>query len=298
MADSREIVMHTTRSQRWRDRRSRWVPTASEIDPQRLAVDVIDTCKAAAPFVRAHHYAGSMPVTRLSVGLFANGADARPELVGVCVFSHPVNDASVPKNTGLNVPRSACDLGRLVVLDCQGGNAESFLVARAFRLLRREKPEILAVISYADSVRRTDANGRVFMPGHVGGLYAVMAARYVGRSSQRTDLIMPDGRPISSRALSKIRNAECGQRYAVEDLLRAGARAPMHGEEPSAWLTALERSGFLRRQRHPGCHAYVFPLTRAARLAAKKVPEHPYPVIDRSASAGDITALPLLARAA
>lgn len=290
--------MHTTRSQRWRDRRARWVPAASEIDPKRLAVDVIDTRKVAAPFVRAHHYAASMPVTRLSVGLFADGPGGRSELAGVCVFSHPVNDASVPKNAGLRNPRAACDLGRLVVLDSQGGNAESFLVARAFRLLRREKPGILSVISYADPVRRVDANGRVFMPGHVGSLYAVMAARYVGRSSPRTDLILPDGRPISSRALSKIRNAECGQRYAIDDLLRAGACPPRHGEDRSSWLAGLERSGFLRRQRHPGCHAYVFPLTRAARHAAMSVPEHAYPVIDRAALAGDVTALPLLARAA
>ena len=290
--------MHTTRSQRWRDRRARWVPAASEIDPRRLAVDVIDSRKVAVPFVRAHHYAASMPVTRLSVGLFADGAGGRPQLVGVCVFSYPVNEASVPKNAGLQNPRAACDLGRLVVLDCQGGNAESFLVARAFRLLRREKPEILSVISYADPVRRSDGQGRVFMPGHVGGLYAVMAARYVGRSSPRTDLLLPDGRPMSPRALSKIRNAECGQRYAIDDLLRAGAPPPRHGEDRAAWLTGLERADFLRRRRHPGCHAYVFPLTRAARHAAARVPDHPYPVLDRSLTDGDVTALPLLRRAA
>ena len=290
--------MFTARSQRWRDRRARWVPAASEIDPRRLAVDLIDTQRVAAPFVRVHHYAASMPVTRLSAGLFANSAGGRSELVGVCVFSHPVNDASVPKNAGLTSPRAACDLGRLVVLDSQGGNAESFFVARAFRLLRREKPEILSVISYADPVRRIDARGQLFMPGHVGSLYAVMAARYIGRSSRRTNLILPDGRPISSRALSKIRNAECGQRYAIDDLLRAGARPPAPGEERSVWLALLERSGFLRRQRHPGCHAYVFPLTRAAWLAARKVPDLPYPMIDRAAFAGDVTALPLLAHAA
>lgn len=290
--------MHTNRSQRWRDRRSRWVPAAGEIDARRLAVDVIDTHKVAGPFVRAHHYAASIPVTRLSVGLFADGAGGRPELVGVCVFSHPVNDASVPKNAGLTNPRTACDLGRLVVLDSQGCNAESFLVARAFRLLRREKPEILSVISYADPVRRIDADGRVFMPGHVGGLYAVMAARYVGRSSLRTDLILPDGRPVSSRALSKIRNAECGQRYAIDDLLSAGARPLRHGEDRGEWLADLQQSGFLRRRRHPGCHAYVFPLTRAARHAASRVPNHPYPVLDRNLIDGDVTALPLLGRAA
>lgn len=290
--------MIVDRAQRWRDRRCRWVPDSEEIDPAALSVDVIDTRRQAASFVKEHHYAGSMPVTRLSIGLFANGRGGRSELVGVCVFAHPVNNASVPKTAGLTDPRAACDLGRLVILDSQGANAESFLVSRAFRLLRREKPEILSVISYADPVPRTDANGRIFMPGHVGGLYAVMGSRYVGRSSPRTDLIMPDGRPISSRAISKIRNAECGQRYAVDELARAGARTPRLGEDRIDWLADLERTGFLRRQRHPGCHAYLFPLTKAARIAARKVPSLPYPVIDRSATEGDVTALPLLDLAA
>ncbi|HEX7783441.1 MAG TPA: hypothetical protein VF509_11605 [Sphingobium sp.] len=290
--------MITNRSQRWRDRRCRWVPAASEIDPNALAVDIIDTRRQAAPFIERHHYAASMPVVRLSVGLFRNGKGRRSELAGVCVFSHPVNNASVPKAAGLTDPRSACDLGRLTCLDDLGGNAETFLVARAFRLLRRVKPAILSVISYADPVRRTDENGHVFMPGHVGGVYRLLGSRYVGRSSPRTDLILPNGRPISSRALSKIRNAECGQRYAMEQLLQAGARSPSFGEDRAQWLVALERSGFLRRRRHPGCHTYLFTLTRAARLAARNVPDLPYPILDRAVIEGDVTALPLLDLAA
>lgn len=290
--------MITTRSQRWRDRRCRWVPAASEIDPGTIAVDVIDTVREATPFVHQHHYAGSMPLTRLSVGLFRNGGGGRSELVGVCVFSHPVNNASVPKSAGLEDPRTACDLGRLVLLDDTGGNAETWLLSRAFRLLRREKPEIISVISYADPIRRVDNRGQVFMPGHVGALYSVMGSRYTGRSSARTDLILPSGQPISGRAISKIRNAQSGHRYAVDQLVRAGAREPYVGEDRSAWLGDLERSGFLRRQRHPGNHIYLFPLTRAAKIAARAVPDLPYPVLDRSAQAGDVTALPLLRIAA
>lgn len=290
--------MHTTRSQRWRDRRARYVPAATEIDPRCFAVDVIDTRRQATPFVEAHHYAGSMPVCRLAVGLFRNGAGGRSELAGVCAFSVPINNASVPKNAGLADPLTACDLGRLVLLDDVGGNGESFLVARAFRLLRRERPGILSVISYADPVRRIDPEGRVYLPGHVGQLYATMGSRYVGRSSARTDLLLPDGRPVSSRALSKIRGGETGQRYAIEQLVQAGARPPHFGEDRADWLADLERSSLLRRRRHPGNHIYVFPLTKAARLAARKVPDLPYPRIDRACLSGDVTELPLLARAA
>jgi hypothetical protein len=94
--------MITTKSQRWRDRRCRWVPGASEIDPGRVAVDVIDTVNQAAPFVRQHHYAASMPVTRLSVRLFRNGAGGRSELVGVCVFHYP---ATMPVCPNPQYPR-------------------------------------------------------------------------------------------------------------------------------------------------------------------------------------------------
>src|SRR3546814_11424864 len=75
--------MITDRTQQWRKRRCRWVPGTAEIDPATLSVDIIDTRREAAPFVREHHYAGSMPVARLSVGLFANGRGGRSELVGV-----------------------------------------------------------------------------------------------------------------------------------------------------------------------------------------------------------------------
>jgi hypothetical protein len=287
--------MITTRSQRWRDRRSRWVPAASEIDPRDYAVDVIDTVRQATPFVLQHHYARSMPVTRLSVGLFRNGTGGHSELAGVCVFSHPVNDASVPKSAGLTIARSACDLGRLILLDDTGGNAETWLLSRAFRILRREKPEIISVISYADPIRRIDAQGHVYMPGHVGSIYAVMGSRYTGRSSPRTDLIMPDGRPISGRAISKIRTGECGQRYAADQLAAAGARSRRHGESGADWLADLERTEFLRRRRHPGNHVYLFPLTKAARIAAGKVPSLSYPILDRRAAGSDVTGLPLLA---
>src|SRR3546814_7787486 len=68
------------------------------------------------------------------------------------------------------------------------------------------------------------------MPGHVGTLYCVMGSRYTGRSSARIDLILPNGQPISSRAISKIHNDECGQRYAAEQLAAAGARTRRSGE--------------------------------------------------------------------
>src|SRR3546814_20082940 len=109
-----------------------------------------------------------------------------------------------------------------------------------------------------------------------------MGSRYTGRSSARIDLILPNGQPISSRAISKIRNDECGQRYAAEQLAAAGARTRRPGENGAHWLAELERSGFMRRQKHQGNHVYLFPLTQAARLVARAVQRLPHPVPDRA----------------
>lgn len=76
------------------------------------------------------------------------------------------------------------------------------------------------------------------------------------------------------------------------------ARAPRSDEARAASLVELEATGFLRRQRHPGNHVYLFPLTRAAKIAARTVPDLPYPRLDRSPAVDDVTALPLLALAA
>src|SRR3546814_17239924 len=115
-----------------------------------------------------------------------------------------------------------------------------------------------------------------------------MGSRYIGRSSACTDLILPDGRPISSRAISKIRNAECGQRYAMEDLIRAGARAQRFGEDRGEWMASLERTGLLTRGRLPGCNAYLIPLPPAA------VPRPPFPLFTPASTEGDATTPPPL----
>ncbi len=157
------------RSQRWRDRRALFVPDATVIDPAAYAVDVIGPALARA-FVVRHHYTGSFPAARLSLGLFGPGPAGRSQLVGVAAFSVPINDRCVASHTGLMEPRAGADLGRFVLLDEVAGNGETWFLARAFRLLRREKPEIEAVIAYSDPMPRVGPDGRLASPGHVGAV--------------------------------------------------------------------------------------------------------------------------------
>ena len=155
--------MNGDRSQRWRDRREAYVPNASVIDPSAFAVDVLDE-RAAKAFVTQHHYSGTFPAARLSTGLFRGR-----QLVGVAVFSVPMNNAAIPMHTGLAIATAGADLGRLVLLDDVEGNGETWFLSRAFRLLRREKPGILAVTSYADPQREARSR-RDDLSGHVGRL--------------------------------------------------------------------------------------------------------------------------------
>jgi hypothetical protein len=291
------------RSQRWRQRREHFVPGGSCIDPREYAVDVIGF-SAAKPFILENHYSGSAPATRLSVGLFRNGPGGTSRLVGVALFSVPIQNASVLKHTGLANPRAAVDLGRFCLLDEVAANGETFFLSRALRLCRRVKPEIEAVISYSDPMPRRDESGRIWKRGHLGGIHIALGGSsahflsYRGRSSRRLEYLTRDGQTFSPRAVSKIRNGESGQAYAIDELRRRGAPSLANGATPREWFDGLVASGFFIRRPHPGSHTYSYALTRGAKRAARPIPSLPFPAFDLACRSDDQTALPLFAAAA
>lgn len=303
MPSNHQLHARAARSQRWRDRREQFVDDSTVIDPRELAVDVIRFSTAKA-FIEANHYAGSMPATRLSVGLFRNAGAGRSRLVGVAAFSVPINNASVPLHTGLQDPRAAADLGRFCLLDEVAANGETWMLSRALRLLRQTKPEIQAVMSYSDPLPRWDPQTGIYKRGHVGRAYAAWGGSssrllaYRGRSQRRREYLTPDGQTFSSRAISKVRSGETGQRYAIDELIRRGAPPPSAAEEPAAWFAHLLRLGFFTVRTHPGTHVYCFSLTRKAKLAGRTLPSLPLPLLDPDALDADRTALPLFAAAA
>jgi hypothetical protein len=262
--------MLTLTCQRWRDRRSSAVPAGPLIDPSIMAVAAIEE-RVAKAFVVQHHYSGTFPAARLSVGLFR-----RADLVGVAVFSVPMNNRAVPAHTGLEAAAGA-ELGRLVLLDDVPGNAESWFMSRAFDVLRQEKRQLEAVLSYADPATWQDATGRLVKPGHVGTVYQALSAAYRGRTSPRTGYQTREGRIISGRALSKLRLGERGWRYALETLGRAGLPLRSPAETGREYVERLVADRHLVRFTHPGNHAYAFPLTRRARVAGAELARLPYP---------------------
>lgn len=241
--------------QRWRHRRDSYRPAGEPIDPSRYGVEPIATEAEAKAFVVQHHYEGSHPAARVSVGLYRARRWFTPELVGVAVFSVPAQAASLPCWTGTS---AGVTLGRFVLLDDVPANGETWFLARAFRALTVEKPDVRAVLSYSDPVARRRLDGSVTTPGHVGTIYQAFNGRHLGRSKAETQWLDPEARVVSRRALSKIRNDERGAGAAYRRLLEAGAPPRRLGEAAAVYVRRALTEGPFRRVRHPGNLVYVW----------------------------------------
>jgi hypothetical protein len=239
-------------------------PAGETIDTSKYGVELLEESRAKA-FVVEHHYSGSYPAARLRVGLFRSR-----ELVGVAVFSVPMHNGVVPSYVEGLAPAAGIELGRFVLLDDVPANGETWFLGKAFRVLRAELPEVRALLSFSDPIRRVSADGSTVLPGHVGTIYQAHNGRYVGRSTARTVHVAADGRLVSPRALSKIRKDERGAAYALRQLLAMGAPERQPHEKGAAYVSRALIEGPFRRVRHPGNHAYLWPVgdTRIVRSFA------------------------------
>lgn len=241
--------MLTDLAQRWSDRQARYRPAGECIQPQHYEVAAIADDTTARAFVCRHHYSGSYPAARYRVGLYARGG----ALAGVAVFSMPANEAALAVLPGERLAR--VELGRFVLAEHVPGNGESWFLARCFELLRSRGIE--GVLAFSDPQPRSAADGRTIFAGHIGTIYQATNAVFLGRSTGRTLRLLPDGRVMSDRAIQKIRAGERGWRYAVDQLVDAGAPAP--DGDRRAWLLQALRL-VTRPQRHPGNFRYAWAL--------------------------------------
>lgn len=240
--------------QRWRRRRDSYRPAGEPIATRHYDVQVLELDRVARAFVAAHHYSGSMGPSRRRFALRRHGA-----LVGVAVFGVPQNYATYRALPG---GREEClDLGRFVLLDDVPANGETWFLARCFELLRAEG--FVTVVSFSDPCPRQRADGTTIFAGHVGTIYQAHNAAYLGRSKAERKWLLPDGRILPARTLSKLRNGERGGASALTDLQAAGA-PELDLADPQAWVaTWVPR--ICRPLRHPGNHKYAWALPRGAR---------------------------------
>ena len=259
--------MITSRAMRWRRRQTMFKPGNTLIDPDHYRAAII-TRHEAAQFIAAEHYLPTFPEAQLSVGYFRKTGPASPtELVGVCVFAVPSNNAVTTKYTAMPA-RAGTTLARFILLDDVPGNGESHFLSQARSLLRQTKPAIETFTSFADPIA-----------GHIGQIYAAASARHLGRTKPRRRWTTPST-TVSDRALSKIALAESGHQGAIARLSALGAPSRESHENPRDWLQRLKQSGWLRQVTTPGPFIYTFPLTAKARAAANTIPTRPYPTLD------------------
>ncbi|MCY1023958.1 hypothetical protein [Pyxidicoccus sp. MSG2] len=238
--------------QRWLFGQDSYRVAGEHIDAAAYDVEELPDDSTARAFVLAHHYSASYPAARFRYGLFH-----RSRLVGVAVYSHPVNDAVLEVLPG--GPRDGVELGRFILLDDVPANGESWFIARTFELLRREG--LAGVVSFSDPVQRRSHTGALVFGGHVGTIYQASNARYLGRGTPRTQRLLPNGQVLSPRALQKIRRRESGWRYASRFLVEYGATPLGADEDAAAWLSRwLPR--LTTKFRHAGCHKYAWALRR------------------------------------
>lgn len=268
--------MHVDRTMRWLERRSKFVPTTSFIDPRRYSVEQLSDARARE-FIARHHYLATFPAAKHCVGLFGPRSGAhRAPLVGVAIFAIPTTDAVITKHTGMTASQGTT-LARFILLDEVPANGETAFLARAFKSLRSEKPGVESVVSYADP-----------LAGHIGHAYCAASAHHRGRTKPRTAYRIGD-RHLPDRTLSKIRTDPDRFETATRELAEL-ARTPRHpGESGRDWIARLVAAGTITTSRHPGHFVYVFPLTRQARRTSAALPSEPYP---------NLTSHPLPGRAA
>jgi hypothetical protein len=244
--------------QRWMRGREAWRPAGELFVPTRHAVELLDELDAKS-FVCEHHYSGTYPAARVRVGLFRAGCGAARSLAGVAVFSVPMQGHVIPKYTGLEA-LAGVELGRFVLLDEVEGNGETWFLRRAFALLQERRPQVRAVVSYADPLRRLDGAGRAVTPGHIGIIYQAHNARYMGRARASMLILDQAGRTIPQRALAKLRHDEKGAAYVYSRLRLAGA-PPRRPLEPGPdYVARAIADGPFRTIKHPGNHTYAWPL--------------------------------------
>src|SRR5262245_32133922 len=96
-------------NQRWEMGHATYRPAGEVIDTAMYEVAPVSWSESKA-FVERNHYLGTYPARRFSYGLFRAG-----RLVGVAVFSHPSNNATLDRCFGRDarLAGAAVELGRL-----------------------------------------------------------------------------------------------------------------------------------------------------------------------------------------
>jgi hypothetical protein len=131
-----------------------------------LIIDKVPS-KQGKEYIKTNHYSGSCHNGPMCWGLFDNEL-----LVGVCAFATPCSENVRSSIFGPEEKSRVTELHRLHTQDYLPKNTTSWFVSRSVKGLMDYRPDIRAIISFADSTE-----------GHIGTIYKALNFEYKGTSS-------------------------------------------------------------------------------------------------------------------
>ncbi|MBL4951082.1 hypothetical protein JK635_02355 [Neobacillus sp. YIM B02564] len=134
---------------------------------------------------REKHYLHRVPSIVASYGLYRNEL-----LMGIITFGVPPSPYLM-KICGEEYKKSVLELNRLWCFDESPRNSESFLISQGIKLLKRDKPEIKILVSFADT-----------REGHLGYIYQATNWNFTGWSIPGGGSIVIDGKEYHPKNLN------------------------------------------------------------------------------------------------
>lgn len=124
--------------------------------------------KTAKEFIHEHHYSkGSHNAPSPCYGLFDQN-----NLIGCLMIANPCSEAVKSQIFGVELKHTVRELHRMAILDDTPKNTESWFIARCLKLLREDRKDLWAIISFADTTMN-----------HLGIIYRASNALYFGKTS-------------------------------------------------------------------------------------------------------------------
>lgn len=155
--------------------------------------------KTAKEYIKKNHYShGCHNGPSPCYGLFDG-----ENLIGVMMFATPCSENVRSSVFGEEHKDWVTELHRLHILDVTPKNTESWFISRCLKELKKDKPNIKAVISFSDSTE-----------GHDGIIYKATNAYRLGTTGKATFFIDQNGRLRHPR--------QCGVNITKEEAERLG----------------------------------------------------------------------------
>jgi hypothetical protein len=178
------------------------------------------SAKTAKEYIRQHHYShGSHNGPSPCYGLFD-----RETLIGVLMFATPCSENVRASVFGAEFVDHVTELHRLHILDVTPKNTESWFISRCLKLLKEDKPNIWAVLSFSDSTE-----------GHNGTIYKATNAKFCGMTGKAYFYLDQDNRLRHPR--------QCGVNITLSKAKELGwNRVQREGKYRYLWLLPDNKS--------------------------------------------------------